>query len=388
MTAALRAVQGVTDLVMLPVMFVAATASRLAARRIDVGLGPEPIISHIYLKQALQTAGRSAESYVRNVYHLTHAFDYRGDRVLPGPLRLFLPYWLFVRAIFRYRCLCIYFHGGPLSRCPLLEGLEPTLLAIAGVRVIVMPYGADVQDMARSPNALFKHTMGRDYPAQRLGRTRIARRIDRWTRRADHVISGCEWVDYTYHWDTLMLAHFAIDTDAWPPAEPRPEALDPAQPLRILHAPNHRHIKGTRYFIDAVQSLREEGVPVELVLLERVPNSEVKKAMAEADVVADQLIVGWYAMFAIEGMATGRPVLCYLREDLERLYRTVGLLNEGDPPIVRCDPLTVKERIRALADHRDQLSELGRLGRQFVLDHHSPQVIGRKFSAILETLGI
>ena len=26
-----------------------------------------------------------------------------------------------------------------------------------------------------------------------------------------HIIGGCEWVDYMYHWNTLMVAHFSFD---------------------------------------------------------------------------------------------------------------------------------------------------------------------------------
>ena len=38
--------------------------------------------------------------------------------------------------------------------------------------------------------------------------------IDRWTTHSDHVISGCDWVDYMHHWDTLMSAHFSIDIES------------------------------------------------------------------------------------------------------------------------------------------------------------------------------
>ena len=135
-----------------------------------------------------------------------------------------------------------------------------------------MPYGGDVQEMSRSPNLLFKHALAQDYPLHRLRRSDIARRIDLWTQQADHVISGCEWVDYMYHWDTLMLGHFSIDTQRWAPLAGAAPA-GASRPLRILHAPNHRAIKGSQFFIQAVDELRHEGLPLELVILERVPNN-------------------------------------------------------------------------------------------------------------------
>jgi glycosyltransferase involved in cell wall biosynthesis len=231
--------------------------------------------------------------------------------------------------------------------------------------------------------------MAVDYPEHRFRRKRIASKIDLWTKYADHVISGCEWVDYMYYWDTLMLAHFSIDTDIWKPAEPH-ETPSPARvgKLKILHAPNHRAIKGTQYFLDAVEELRKEGLEIELNLLERVPNEEVKRAMASVDLVADQLIIGWYAMFALEGMAMEKPVLCYLREDLKELYVASGLIAADEIPIIDCSPATVKESIRNLALHRDKLPEIGKRSREYVIKHHSTQAVGRIFDDINRRIGL
>ena len=44
-------------------------------------------------------------------------------------------------------------------------------------------------------------------------------------------------------------------------------------------------------------------------------NEEVIKLIQRADLVIDQLVIGWYAMFAIEAMSLGKPVICNLRSD-------------------------------------------------------------------------
>jgi glycosyltransferase involved in cell wall biosynthesis len=160
------------------------------------------------------------------------------------------------------------------------------------------------------------------------------------------------------------------------------------QPLRILHAPNHRTIKGTEFFIRAVEELQAEGVGVELILLERVPNHKVKEVMEAVDVVADQLIIGWFAMFAIEAMALKKPVLCYLRPEFLELFTTYGLIAEGEIPIINCTPLTVKAAIRDLATNRSKLAEIGQVSREFVIKHHSITTIGRVFAQINRALGL
>jgi glycosyltransferase involved in cell wall biosynthesis len=250
-----------------------------------------------------------------------------------------------------------------------------------------MPFGGDVQDLRRTRNLLFRHAMAVDYPHHRNRQDVIRAKVGSWTRHASHVISGCDWVEYMHYWDTLMLGHFSIDTGRWRPAtagEPRR-----GRPLRVLHAPNHRAIKGTRYFVEAVRRLREEGVAIELTIMERVPNSEIRKAIAEADVIADQLIVGWYAMFALEAMAMGKPVICYLREDLLDLYESAGLVEKGEVPIISCRPAEVTDTLRRLATaDPDALDERGARGIAFVEKHHSTEAVGRVFDRINRSLGI
>ena len=82
---------------------------------------------------------------------------------------------------------------------------------IAGIKTVVMPYGGDISKMDRTPNLLYKHTLSLDYPQYKLRNNRIRSQIELWSKYANHVIGGCDWVDYMHHWDTLMIAHFSID---------------------------------------------------------------------------------------------------------------------------------------------------------------------------------
>ena len=254
-----------------------------------------------------------------------------------------------------------------------------------------MPYGGDIQDLTRTKSLSFKHAMACDYPQFKLRRARIARRIDLWTRFADHIISGCDWVEYMYHWDTLMLGHFSIDLELWKPPANTPSLSNHSRDtiLRILHAPNHRTIKGTNFFIQAVKELAEEGIGVELILLERVPNSKVREVMSTVDVVADQLVIGWYAMFALEAMAMEKPVLCYLRDDLMNLYIDAGIIELNEIPIINCSTRTIKEAIRHLAQmNREDLRKIGQRSREFAERHHSLESVGKVFLQINQRIGI
>ena len=157
-----------------------------------------------------------------------------------------------------------------------------------------------------------------------------------WSKYANHVIGGCDWVDYMHHWDTLMIAHFSIDIKKENNLKKIPQKWK--KKFRILHAPNHRNIKGSQFVIDAVTKLQKEGEEIELKLLEKVSNSKVLEEIERADLVIDQLIIGWYAMFTLESLSLGTPVICYLRKDLIDLYKDSNLLKEDEPPIFSCKP--------------------------------------------------
>lgn len=388
------------EIVLIPLLVLAAVLSRLTKKRIDIGLGPLPLINNIYHKQSLELVGYTAQTFVREVYHITNNFDVRVDnflfaqyfikkkfshKLITNLIRFLTSMYLYLKILNTYECLYIYFNGGPFGTTMLfLWRMEPFLYKLAKIKIVVMPYGADVQDMSRSANLFFKHAIAKDYPEHRFRRKRIISMISLWTNYADHVISGCEWVDYMYYWDTLTLAHFSIDTDTW-----KPELSDANHlSLKILHAPNHREQKGSKYFIDAINELKKEGHDITLIILENVPNDKVKEIMQSVDIVADQLIIGWYAMFALEAMCLEKPVLCYLREDLLTLYRIAGLIDEKEIPIINCNPLNVKEKIKELYNNRNNLREIGKKSREYVKKHHSLNAMGKVFDKINRSIGL
>jgi glycosyltransferase involved in cell wall biosynthesis len=383
-----RLVQAFLDGALFFPLLLTCLISRLSRRRIDVGIGPEPIISHQYQKKAMEEWGYSAETYVNSVYFISGQFDIRGDRYLGRAGSLLLPYVLFLLALFRYKALYLYFNGGSLFPTPLLWRIEPFFYKIAGVKAVVMPYGGDVQELSRSNNLLYKSAMSKDYPNFRFKKKRIEKRIDLWTKHAAHVVSGCDWVEYMYHWDTLVLAHFTIDTEQWKPLEREGKKEETPSCLRIFHAPNHRHIKGTDHIIAAVEELKRSGSAIELVILERVPNEKIREAMSGVDVVADQLVIGWYGMFAVEAMAMGKPVLCHIRPDFEELFVHEGLLGPGELPIMRCNRQNLKEVLLRLIEQKGELDSIGKRSRAFVMKHHSTEAMGRVFDRINRSMGV
>jgi hypothetical protein len=378
------------------ILIAVSIACRGLRKKVDVGIGPEPLINNVYHKRAVGFAGYSCETFVDTTWHITSDFDHLfvpTKKIASVYHSLFFPLFWFVAR--RYRIIYIYFNGGPLRKSRFLWRFEPFLLELAGVQVVVMPYGSDVQDLRSAPGYYFKACMIADYPRSYLRNARVAQQVDLWTQSSAFVLSGCDWVDYMYHWDKLMVSHFSIDatelsrSDGLDMGKSRyPEGFSEKRPMRLIHAPNHRSLKGTSHLIKAVEALRQEGCMIELKIIEKAANNDVIQAIKDADLVIDQLVVGWYAMFAIEAMALAKPVICYLREDLEDLYVACGLVAKGEIPVINATHNTVKQVIEALYFNPTRISHHGAQGPGFVERHHSLKRMGSEFQAINQALGV
>lgn len=371
-----------------PLVAVFIVVSRYRAKPIDIGLGPEPLINNVHHKAALKHYGFTAETFVNQVYFITDEFDIRGDR-FKLPLALCANYLLGLMVLWRYKGIYLYFNGGPFA-WTWLRILEPTIYKLARVRTHVMPYGGDIHDMSRASNLNFKHALDKDYPHFHRLTSRTKAQVARWTKHATHVSSGCDWVQYMHHWDTLMIAHFSIDLNKWKTLREIdfPKKFRKARPLRLFHAPNHTTIKGTNFFVQAVEDLKKEGCAIELVMKRKVPNTEIRETIETCDVILDQLVIGWYAMFAIEAMALGKPVICYLDPQLIDFYEFSGLLKSEEIPILSATPKTIKQLIYDIYTGKQPLRPTAMKGRPYLVKYHSTSVIGAKFAEINKKMGI
>jgi hypothetical protein len=144
-------------------------------------------------------------------------------------------------------------------------------------------------------------------------------------------------------------------------------------PLVVAHAPNHGHFKGTKYVLQAVEQLRGEGVPIELKLVQGVPNTEVLELFWQADVVLDQLVGGFYGYTALEAMALGKPVISYVR--------TSELALPGCP-IINATPDTIVQVLRDLCAGSYDLEALAQQGAAYARDHNSIEAVARRLAQV------
>jgi hypothetical protein len=162
-----------------------------------------------------------------------------------------------------------------------------------------------------------------------------------------------------------FLPYANLDISAIQPAPHSSRAV----PL-VVHAPSHRGVKGTRFILDAVRRLKSEGVPLEFVMIEGVAHTEALKLYANADLLIDQLLAGWYGGLAVELMALAKPVIAYIREeDMHFIPRAM----REQLPVVNATPQSIYPVLRDLLTvRRHQLRDLGTRGRKYVETWHDP----------------
>jgi len=206
-------------------------------------------------------------------------------------------------------------------------------------------------------------------------------RIKKFAKYADRIYAVNPDLLHVLPAHAQFLPYSHIDLREWQPGNNR--RLDSKVPV-VLHAPSHRGVKGTKCVLDVVSRLKREGVALELRLVEGVPYTETRGIYEKADLLIDQLLCGWYGGLAVEFMALGKPVICYIRDgDLKFIPKQM----REELPIINTTPTTLYEVLREwLTVRKSELPEVGRRGRAYVEKWHDPLKIAARLKGEYEAV--
>lgn len=207
-------------------------------------------------------------------------------------------------------------------------------------------------------------------------------RINRFATYADRIFALNPDLLHVLPAQARFLPYAHIDLREWQPI--KNENGDPAKLPVVIHAPSHRGAKGTRFVLDAVGKLQSEGIPFEFVLIEQLSNAEARKLYEKADLLIDQVLAGWYGGLAVELMALGKPVLCYIREgDLSFIPPAM----RQELPIINITPDTLYTILKEyLTVRRHELPAIGQRSRQYVEIWHDPLRIAAQLKTEYEAI--
>ena len=128
--------------------------------------------------------------------------------------------------------------------------------------------------------------------------------------------------------------------------------------LRLVTCPSDPRRKGTKYIVDAVNSI---GDGIELVIVTGKDHDTVLDALKSADVVIDNVIVQWYGMVTLEAWSFKKPVLCSIDYQLQKLYSV---------PVINTQLNNIEVTIKACMRNKDILKTWGQLGYDYLHKVH------------------
>jgi hypothetical protein len=361
------------------------TERRLVKGRPRSMWGVTPIITLPLKAEADRQLGIRSESVVWTTYVITRDFTWNlrwpaavVHRLNPELLNGFGKVVMSL-ALLRYDIFHLFNDKGFLWPTRYL-GLEPKELDIlkeAGKSTYVFVYGADIRTR-ETTLALGKWNFCTDCPQPTrfciCDDARGAAQMAETALRVNAVVTMGDMVAYApqaqnMHYWPINFAKVAI--------APK---LATGGALVVAHAPNHTHFKGTAYLEAAIEALQAEGHDIILTRVSGVSNTEVIRLFGQADIIADQFIGGAYGYTALEAMARGKPVLCYVRSlDM--------VMAANDCPILQTRPETITDVLRWCLANREQLAVIGQQGRVYVTKYHSIEAIAGRFSSLYAQTG-
>lgn len=258
--------------------------------------------------------------------------------------------------------------------CRLCAGIEKKLIK---AKVIAVTFQGD--DARQGDRCLKEYDLsiahvayGTYYTPQQDGLNRV--RVQSFSRIANLIYALNPDLLRVLPGKAKFLPYAHLDPKNWECCAKAPGS----KPL-VVHAPSNRSAKGTQQIIDAIARLRSEGIQCELQLVENTSNAEAMSIYKKADLIVDQLLAGWYGGFAVEAMALGKPVVCYIRtEDLKFVPAQMA----EDLPLINAKPDSIYSVLKEwLSARKKDLHHRGGMSREFAEKWHDPDIISRDVAA-------
>ncbi len=330
-----------------------------------------------------------ARSLVYNTYYITNEFDINLSTLFSLPyIGKAIPYLTFIWACIFIDRLHFYYNRGLLfSLKPYnaftLNEVELYVYKLLGVEIFFWPFGADV----RTRNTTKK--LGEPNCCSECNLIGIAcicdekrhiRNYKKTLKYSKAVLSMGDMIEYTpgsrndlFFWPVNLL------DNKYKPSFPD---TNPNRPVKVVHASNHRLFKGTHHLIKAINNLKQKGMPIELQIVEKIPNKMAFDIYRTADLIFDQCLVGFYGFFAIEAMALGKPVMSFLRKSQDYL------LSHNECPIIRTHINTLENDLYNLILNKDRLRQIGIAGRKYVEKYFSLNAFASRLAKLYHDIGV
>lgn len=207
-----------------------------------------------------------------------------------------------------------------------------------------------------------------------------ARAIEKMARHVHHMWSVNPDLLHFLPREKSSFLPYTVSTRGfvWQPADPS------RRKLRIVHAPTNRAAKGSSHILAAFERLQAtHREQFELRLIEGVAHAEAMRMYADADLIVDQILIGWYGALAVETMAMGKPVVARIaREDLR--FLPADMARDVVGAVINAEPDTIEHVLRRCIEDRAFLAHHSEAGASYARRWHAPRYVAAITKAAYE----
>lgn len=249
-------------------------------------------------------------------------------------------------------------------------------LADAGVTVGVLVHGSEARDL-RAHAERYRSSPFREEWDERLHRMQA--RVEQTQRlleevRAQRLPLLVATPDMLEHVPGATWLPIVVDVEAFRTARP---PLRSSRPV-VLHAPTNPRLKGTEV-VERVLGALDAAGRIVYRQLQGVPNARMPEALAAADVVVDQVVLGNPATLLIETMAAGRLAVAHVAPDVRAAMAASDPLGE-ELPALEADAETLRDVVEQVLADREAAAAVAARGPAWAARNHdgarSAKVLG------------
>jgi hypothetical protein len=197
------------------------------------------------------------------------------------------------------------------------------------------------------------------------------RGIEKMSRHVDHIWAvNPDLLHFLPPEKASFLPYACTNADQRPAGEVGHHRL-----LRVVHAPTDRAAKGTAYILRALERVQTRFPgQIEVQLVEGLPHARALEIYRQADLVIDQVMIGWYGGLAVEVMQLGKPVIARI-EEADLKFLPEGMADDVRATLITSEPARLEETIVRCLEDREMLRERGRAAPGFVERWHKPEKV-------------
>lgn len=151
-----------------------------------------------------------------------------------------------------------------------------------------------------------------------------------------------------------------------------------AKKITILHIPSDPVVKGTAEISRVFNKLGKKFPEHSFRVLPSLPREKLLDEMAKADIIVDQIIIGWYGGQAVEAMAQGKIVMAFLNPSY------LQLVSFGrEIPIWNTNFWSLEKDLRVLIKVFPEIQrEWREKSSQFVKKYHDSRKIANEYLTV------